>query len=224
MLFPRKSGTLNIFQIGRKVPRDHINRVVSHPYEGSSKYTTKPRGFLPGRASLPLLVVCGLPSCGPSAVVLPVYSQYGRPHALRAVTDFHGRPFAVPSSRDAATQPDLPPPPYPTCVSPSSPSTTASSTSRSVVKTIWTDPNSGRPRHPIHPTLARHIALAGSILDIARCGQKDLLSAAPSPSTPFAWIRLRASPRMLTHDRTPPYRGGRYRTSTACAMILAHRG
>ncbi|KAJ7713314.1 hypothetical protein B0H14DRAFT_3523477 [Mycena olivaceomarginata] len=67
----------------------------------------------PPRASLPLLVICGLPFCGPSAVVFPVYSQYSGPHALPAVTDFHGRLFAVPSSRDAATKPGHPPPSYP---------------------------------------------------------------------------------------------------------------
>ncbi|KAJ7844745.1 hypothetical protein B0H14DRAFT_990964 [Mycena olivaceomarginata] len=42
----------------------------------------------------------------------PSTFPYGRPRALRTVTHFHGRPFAVPSSHDAATQPGRPPPSY----------------------------------------------------------------------------------------------------------------
>ncbi|KAJ7698496.1 hypothetical protein B0H14DRAFT_784936 [Mycena olivaceomarginata] len=53
-----------------------------------------------------------------------------------AVTDFHGRLFAVPSSRDAVTKPGHPPPSYPSLRIPSSPSTTVSLTSRAVVETV----------------------------------------------------------------------------------------
>ncbi|KAJ7673288.1 hypothetical protein DFH06DRAFT_1319495 [Mycena polygramma] len=74
---------------------------------------------------------------------------------------------------------------------------------------------------PSSATLARHIILAGSILENACCGQKDL-------TIPIHLVRLDPAPRLPLHARPRPdvhntKIAALYRTSTAYAMILAHR-
>ncbi|KAF8187916.1 hypothetical protein K438DRAFT_1972609 [Mycena galopus ATCC 62051] len=146
-----------------------------------------------------------------------------RPHALRAVTHFHARPFAVPSRRPRIQA-------YPSLFSPT---TTASLTLRSAVKTmdllISILPPAGASRHgckgstppsnpfdnhamgpppasrnPVIPSirLLRDTSLSPAASSTSRAAVE---ATDPSSSTQSAPIRLRASTGILADSGTLPY-------------------
>ncbi|KAJ6607649.1 hypothetical protein B0H10DRAFT_2227659 [Mycena sp. CBHHK59/15] len=152
----------------------------------------------------------------------PSTFPYSRPRAIRAVTRFHGRPFA-PSLRipvfaynsnilDPALHGQNGPLPHPhPAVRPDPPPRLSPHSSDGALphgREYSTSPSNPFDNDAVGPPPAERLlrdtsfSPAASSTTRAVVKKLHLLSAVPSPSTSFAWIRLRASPCMLAHDRT----------------------